>query len=370
MEPNTSNEAAPFESDNHGKLLFYLSLIFKGFRAARVNPADDVSNLLEQALTNICHPMASLKLPSTELNETLPITFARPIICYYPLYRPWYEYLIPPYTPTLMNTSPSPDTATPRASINSGSQQTWTPPPTSGSATRPEWRPLAPLTMSDNYMGDRRAIMNYSANIPDEQSTSLWITNLPAECTYAQLLDAVKDCGKIYAAVINPPEAQLHMTSAAKLVFFDVQGKQRLVSRWERGLFTVGNHTPLVRPNRIRVAAQPDENGGPRSRVLVISGPREAMTEAVLCGYFQRLCAFDLQYVKFVGKEQEAHNDGDDDGERRATMEWAFSSYRCQAERVYNVIRNKKESLKVSVEERAAWALVDLRFGRDPCDRE
>lgn len=95
--------------------------------------------------------------------------------------------------------------------------------------------------ISINYQGNRLSQRNQSANIAPEQSTSVWITNLPPDCTYAQLLGVVRDTGKVYATVINPPQGNF-MTSAAKIVFFDVEARRRFEANANSGQFAVGKY--------------------------------------------------------------------------------------------------------------------------------
>ncbi|KAI3325954.1 hypothetical protein HD806DRAFT_532607 [Xylariaceae sp. AK1471] len=215
--------------------------------------------------------------------------------------------------------------------------------------------------ISDKYQGNRWAARNQSADIPAEQSTSVWITNLPPDVDYALLLSCIRNVGKIYATVINPPQIT-HTTSAAKIVFFSVEAKERLLALSRSGQFIVGNFIPLVRLNRIKTAAQPENSAGigPVSRVLLITGPTSVVSEAFLCDFFRRYCAFDLEYVRHVPL-----------GNGRATMEWAFGSYRCQAERVFAVIRRcMVEAARGIPGAQHVWASVDVQFGRDPCVRD
>ncbi|KAI0965472.1 hypothetical protein F4678DRAFT_333362 [Xylaria arbuscula] len=204
--------------------------------------------------------------------------------------------------------------------------------------------PTVPLQgTSVQYQGNHQ-----SALIPPENNTSVWITNLPPTCTYANLLGQLRDIGKICATVINPPQ-QNHTTSAAKIVFFDVEGKNRLLASASEGSFIVDNLLPCVVPNRILTEARPV---GPQSRVLIITGPRDVVNLHYLCQLFERFCAFDLEYVRTV-----QHVDG------TATMDWAFGSYRCQAERVYGEMMRLKCVSPM-------FAVVEVRWGRDPCDRQ
>ncbi|KAI0438125.1 hypothetical protein F4803DRAFT_570024 [Xylaria telfairii] len=206
--------------------------------------------------------------------------------------------------------------------------------------------------ISINYQGNRLSHRNQSANIPPENSTSVWITNLPPNCNYAQLLGVVRDTGKVYATVINPPQGNF-TTSAAKIVFFDVEARRRFEALANAGDLAVDRYVPRVRPNRILTAAQP---AGPESRILHITGPASFVNERVLCDRFRGWCAFDLEYVQRFPFE-----DGN------ATMVWAFGSYRCQAERVFAAIRHIKTFGMGP--EREIWDCVVVRYGPDPCDR-
>ncbi|KAI1429222.1 hypothetical protein F5Y12DRAFT_798542 [Xylaria sp. FL1777] len=204
--------------------------------------------------------------------------------------------------------------------------------------------------ISLTYQGNHVAARNQSADIPAELSTSVWITNLPPICTYADLLGRLTNTGKVCATVISAPQGN-HTTSAAKVVFFDVEGKNRLLARASEGQFTVGSFLPYVMPNRYLTAARP---AGPQSRVLLITGPTALVSQDFLCKRFRDLCAFELEYVREVQR-----------GDGVVTMEWAFGSYRCQAERVYDTIQRYRLHNVPHV-----LARVQVRWGRDPCDRQ
>lgn len=55
------------------------------------------------------------------------------------------------------------------------------------------------------YRGDPRLRENYSAAIPPNQSTSLFIKDLPSDITVVQILDRIRSTGKVYSLHINPP---------------------------------------------------------------------------------------------------------------------------------------------------------------------
>ncbi|KAI0397696.1 hypothetical protein F5Y17DRAFT_454850 [Xylariaceae sp. FL0594] len=106
--------------------------------------------------------------------------------------------------------------------------------------------------MSTNYRGSRTRADNISANIPDDQNTSVWIQGLPPTCGNDMLLGRLKDTGKIFATVINQPVG-LHPTCAAKVVFWDRSGVDLLLRKAARGEFVFpGNYSPTVELNRIK----------------------------------------------------------------------------------------------------------------------
>ncbi|KAI1181639.1 hypothetical protein F5B17DRAFT_257726 [Nemania serpens] len=137
--------------------------------------------------------------------------------------------------------------------------------------------------VSPNYSGNLDLVANRSANIPDELNTAVWIENLPPNLTHKMLLDSVRNCGKVYATVINGP-AQQHTTSASKLVFFDVAGAQNLLRQAREGTFIVDGYVPDVRHNRIKSEAK---RPGPHSRVLHIEGPTCIVNERYLADLFR-----------------------------------------------------------------------------------
>lgn len=64
-----------------------------------------------------------------------------------------------------------------------------------------------PMTtaMSTTYRGDSRLRDNYSAAIPPNHSTSLFIKDLPCDITVVQNLERIRSTGKVYSLHINPP---------------------------------------------------------------------------------------------------------------------------------------------------------------------
>ncbi|KAI0891430.1 hypothetical protein F4806DRAFT_302536 [Annulohypoxylon nitens] len=227
------------------------------------------------------------------------------------------------------------------------------------------WKHQLQVTgISANYGGNIFLPSNQSANIPEELSTSLWLTNLPPDCTHQLLLGTIRGCGKIYAAVINPPiirndgfyNGAQHSTAASKLVFFDRAGLDKLMAKSQAGEFSVGGYVPRLRMNRIRSAPRP---AGPQCRVLHIEGPSCIVNEDYLNHFFASKFKYELEMVLTLA-EHGTH----------ARQEWRFGSYRCQAESARQAIHREKLRYTLSEAEAQLWGQVQVHFGVDPCAQE
>ncbi|KAI1385770.1 uncharacterized protein F4822DRAFT_445676 [Hypoxylon trugodes] len=222
-------------------------------------------------------------------------------------------------------------------------------------------RQLEITGISANYCGNIYLESNQSAPIPESLSTSLWLTNLPPDCTHQKLLGAIRGCGKIFATVINPPvfnssrysNAAPHTTSASKLVFFEREGLDRLVTKAQAGKFYVGGYVPRVRMNRIKSAPR---DPGPNCRVLHISGPSRIVNERFLNQFFSTKFTYELEAVLTLQSLP---------GWTR--QEWRFGSYRCQAESARQSLTKEKRRTNLTEAERALWERVTVDFGVDPC---
>ncbi|KAI1359086.1 hypothetical protein F5Y08DRAFT_320414 [Xylaria arbuscula] len=207
--------------------------------------------------------------------------------------------------------------------------------------------------VSPNYQGNPNLRANQAANIPDELNTSVWITNLPPHLDHKMLLDSVRNCGKIYAAVVNGPEHG-HITSASKLVFFEVSGAQNLLRQYSEGSFLVGSYMPRVCYNRIKTEAKPPT---PASRVLHIEGPSVIVNQVYLANLFrsdgitwQDEAVIVLSRTSLITR-----------------LEWRFGSYRCQAESARYLIERMKRRERQILREHELWQRVTVHFGVDPC---
>ncbi|KAI0913404.1 hypothetical protein F4823DRAFT_630706 [Ustulina deusta] len=207
--------------------------------------------------------------------------------------------------------------------------------------------------VSPNYQGDPYLRANQPANIPDELNTSVWITNLPPNLNHKMLLGSVRNCGKVYASVVNGPEHG-HITAASKLVFFDVAGAQNLLRQYHIGKFIVDGYMPRVRYNRIKTEAR---SPSPASRVLHIEGPSCIVNQSCLAYLFRADGIVWQDEVVIVLSSNEV----------LTRLEWRFGSYRCQAESARLLIDRVKRQQHPASWEHQLWQRVTVHFGVDPC---
>jgi hypothetical protein len=202
--------------------------------------------------------------------------------------------------------------------------------------------------VSPNYQGDYRVARNRPANIPPEENTSVWIIGLPPDVSTHELLGAIRDTGRVWASVIQPPQQPLG-TAAAKITFFEPLAARTFLGRANRlgqPGFVVRGFVTRVRADRNAVAEAPEP--ADHTRVVSITGPREVVTEANLLAYFSRYFIFQIdQVVPLVL------------GNSINVLEFHFGSYRCQAQWAWRNIREDPY-----FQQRG----VTVRFERDPCD--
>ncbi|KAI1343431.1 hypothetical protein F5Y15DRAFT_412219 [Xylariaceae sp. FL0016] len=207
--------------------------------------------------------------------------------------------------------------------------------------------------VSKNYRGNPYLAGNQSADIPEDKNTAVWVTNLPPTCDHAMLLANVRNCGKVYATVINSPNGQNPHTAACKLVFFDVAGAQNLLRQSREGRFAVGGYIPRIVPNRIRSEAQPLSTN---SRVLHIEGPSAIVNEPFLTRFFADKFTWETETVRVLSVQGE-----------KTRLEWRFGSYRCQAGSARTAIMREDNKYPEGSSEKLAWQSVAVYFAVDPC---
>ena len=90
---------------------------------------------------------------------------------------------------------------------------------------------------SQNYKGNHYLPSNRSADIPEKDNCSFFITGLPPAISTHTLLAHIRDAGRVYASYINEANPSAgHLTAAAKLVFFEKTAAQAFWARHKEQL--------------------------------------------------------------------------------------------------------------------------------------
>ncbi len=150
------------------------------------------------------------------------------------------------------------------------------------------------------YRGVRQTTHTLHSSIPDNLNTCLWVECLPPDITYAELLAAIRGCGRIFSTHINYPSAS-HSTSAAKVAFFRRESAENLMRLGLEGKFAVRGFRSLVRWNRNRYSESASDKG--ESRVLLVRGHKRYVNEATLSEYFNKLFWYNLVSVEAPSME-------------------------------------------------------------------
>lgn len=223
-------------------------------------------------------------------------------------------------------------------------------------ATRPlteeERRFRRAAGISENYRGDTFNPENISANIPDSENCSLWLTNMPPDLSYKEYLSAVAvhKPGRISVSHINEPKENgdrslpSSRTCGGKLTFYRPEEAARFLHVARMGQFRIQGYCVRATYNRVKVAAQPPERSH-TSRCLIISGPVAIVDEMRLWWEFKENFEWDHDRVIILSEEN---------GYR--SLEWRFSSYRGQACSAYLYLRRQYPEATLSV-----------KFSEDPC---
>lgn len=175
--------------------------------------------------------------------------------------------------------------------------------------------------ISPNYMGEYTEIDNQPGQIPEDGNCALWITGLPKDITYRELLNNITNVDRVWQTVINPPHPD-YRTVAATLAFCSPEGARDFLNRCtqKNGGFAVRNYRATVRYNNRRQETRPDIPPD-HTRVIVIEGPRKMVNTEFLWAYFSSHFVFETdEVITWVA------------GEYVNVLEWRFASYRLQAQ--------------------------------------
>lgn len=237
------------------------------------------------------------------------------------------------------------------------------------------------------YRGDVTLRDNRPNATTSDNNCALWLTGLPAGTTESDLEAALlalpgPPVGGIWTMSVVPPDPKSgHQDAAANISFTRVVAATRLLEHiqdpWHRGFF-VGGQRVKGKWNRNRVAPQPPWHRPRRSRVLVITGPRDFVNVASLHDWLSRYVAFvttgiDVRYdaaaaaLAAIGRRYDGHLDRPDQEEwvRRAnvgeyvTLVWRFACARGQACIAMSCLHRLREDLALNVR---------CSYGDDPCE--
>lgn len=213
---------------------------------------------------------------------------------------------------------------------------------------------------SRNYKGNHFLPSNRSADIPDKDNCSFFITGLPPTISTHTLLAHIRDAGRVYASYINEANPSAgHLTAAAKLVFFEKISAQVFWARHKEQLpLMVGGYAAKAVRNRIKVAEPTWQKNF--TRVVVISGPDG------LIGTERLLKVFEENFVFHIDEIIEDPSDVPELDREEGwvlpkgwrTVEIRFGSWRSQAQTCCQVLDKHPD-----------FRGVRFRYGRDPCDR-
>ncbi|PHH69266.1 hypothetical protein CDD82_7871 [Ophiocordyceps australis] len=186
---------------------------------------------------------------------------------------------------------------------------------------------------------------NASADhLAPEQNCALWLTNLPADVSYSELLGSIRHIGRVWCSYINLPDGVKHHTAAAKVVFFAPCAAQKLLTQAWTSSIVIRGHRVRVSHNRIK--SDRNDVAGPASRVLIITGSAEFVDAHNLRLWFSQRFIFQEDDARMLISAP-----------HRAVCEFRFGSYRCQS-----------QMGKMALEKDRPEGFEKVEFGQDPCE--
>ncbi|KAK7927815.1 hypothetical protein PG985_004813 [Apiospora marii] len=178
---------------------------------------------------------------------------------------------------------------------------------------------------------------------------SVWIGNIPLDCTVGELLQHVRECDKIFTIDMKPPRI-LGRQAAAQLVFWSPLGPIRLL---KQPPIAIRGQRLYIRSDKIYWGPR---SPGPQSRVLLIQGPASIINPEVLSYIFKEVKEFqideviDKRYANGLGRS-----------------EWRFGSSHQQAEKALQILLEKKNKEWDNPKMKQDWQQVEVYYGEDPC---
>ncbi|KAK4182749.1 hypothetical protein QBC35DRAFT_395354 [Podospora australis] len=205
-----------------------------------------------------------------------------------------------------------------------------------------------------NYKGNPNIKENFPADIPPEQNCSFWLSGLPGNTDYKSLLAALRGTGSVYQCHLTPPQEGRHLTSAAKVIFFDLAVAQHFWARFglysptRRPLVIGGN---IIKVERNRTAVEEPRRKWPLgqeySRVLRVTSRAVRGTvnaEEILKKVKEK--SGNTLYFELEGYYPVING----------AMDILFSSFRAQAHTAWVILKRHQTEMGIFV-----------KFARDPC---
>ncbi|CAJ2507224.1 Uu.00g084100.m01.CDS01 [Anthostomella pinea] len=208
------------------------------------------------------------------------------------------------------------------------------------------------------YLGDPTNPANQGEDIREDESTSVFVSNLPSDCLPTHVLMQLRGVGKIWASNFIPPQAP-YTTAASKIVFWDRDGLDAFFAKWRHGDFIVSGHRPHVVMNWFRTSSKPPSD---ESRALTVTGPPEIVELFRLCEFLQAHFHFELEdMIEMPGAPDEG----------QTTIEVRFASWRAQASKAWSVVRKAIAGVEMpetpmTEREKYLWRSVTVDWAPDP----
>lgn len=193
----------------------------------------------------------------------------------------------------------------------------------------------------NKYLGTMSPSSNQVSDLPDHLNTCVWLEGAPSDVTYPEMVNSIRNCGKLFSLHINPAKEK-HWTSAAKIAFCTRIGAERFMNQAQSftGVSIRGRRIS-VRWNRNKYRENANRA---ESRVLRISGQARYVNYATMIEYFSRLFYFHLIRADDLSP---------------GVMVWEFGSILAQA-----------HSAKQAMEREPALMMNSVRveYAPDPCE--
>ncbi|KAI1329390.1 hypothetical protein F5Y16DRAFT_108771 [Xylariaceae sp. FL0255] len=195
------------------------------------------------------------------------------------------------------------------------------------------------------YRGDHFAPGNQSADIPDEENTSIYMDRLPATLNYPTLFAALHKTGTVKQCHIGPPDQKNPLTCNVKLIYFAHEDAAAVLKAAKAGAFKIAGIVPRTCWNRVKV---PEQNPGNKTRCLRIKGQSWLANQAVL------ECIWSLHGLWWNAKKV---LDLGEVADGISIVHYNFGSWRCQANKAKKIL------------ETSFPGVLEVTYRADPCTK-